>query len=54
MTNRSDFRVGSHLRLLLDEMVSGTATRLKARQATLDLGMIFSLTVGNIPSLLPG
>ncbi len=37
----ADFRAGSHLRLLLDEMVSEIATRIKARrQAALDLGTV--------------
>ncbi len=37
----ADFRSGSHLRLLLDEMVSEIATKIKARrQAALDLGTV--------------
>ena len=37
----ADFRAGSHLRLLLDEMVSEIATRIKAkRQAAIDSGTV--------------
>ena len=37
----ADFRSGSHLRLLLDEMVSEIATKIKARRQTaLDLGTV--------------
>ncbi len=37
----ADFRAGSHLRLLLDEMVSEIATKIKARrQAALDSGTV--------------